>query len=66
MIAVIFDNAALLTNPRRNLKNYSCFNMIYIMSAKTSSDPKIHYELNNLFVETYIKIDDDIDHSLTS
>ena len=65
MIAVIFDNAALLTNSRRNLKNYSYFHFIY-NGAKTSSDPKIHYELNNLFVETYIKIDDDIDHSLNS
>ena len=59
---MIYDNAALLTNSRRNLKNYSYFHFIY-NGAKTSSDPKVHFELNDLLIETYIKIYSTVDSS---
>jgi len=62
LTAIIFDNTALLTNSRRNLKNYSYFHFIY-NGAKTSSDPKVHYELSNLFIETYILISSTLDNS---
>jgi len=55
-MAFIHDNAVILTNTRVSIKNYSYFHFIY-NSAKTSSDLKQHFETNNLFVKTYLKLE---------